>query len=55
MSLLHAMYVRDQRGKALVEYALIVAAVVVGVLLAVRRSGLGDAIQAAVDTVMGAV
>jgi hypothetical protein len=24
-------------------------------LLAVRRSGLGDAIQAAVDTVMGAV
>ena len=55
MSLLQAMHVRDQRGQTFVEYALIVAAVVVGVLLAVTRSGLGDAIQAAIDAVSGAV
>ena len=57
MSLIHAMraHVRDQRGQTFVEYALIVAAVVVGVLLAVTRSGLGDAIPATIDAVSGAV
>jgi Flp pilus assembly pilin Flp len=57
MSLIHAMrtHVRDQRGQTFVEYALILAVVVVGVLLAVTWSGLGDAIQAAIDTVSGAV
>ena len=57
MSLIHAMraHVRDQRGQTFVEYALILAAVVVCVLLAVTWSGLGDAIQAAIDTVSGAV
>lgn len=57
MSLIHAMraQVRDQRGQTFVEYALILAVVVVGVLLAVTWSGLGDAIQAAIDTVSGAV
>jgi Flp pilus assembly pilin Flp len=57
MSLIHATRapVRDQRGQTFVEYALILAVVVVGVLLAVTWSGLGDAIQAAIDTVSGAV
>ena len=57
MSLIHAMraHVRDQRGQTFVEYALILAVVVVGVLLAVTWSGLGDAIQAAIDTVSEAV
>ena len=57
MSLIHAIcaHVRGQRGQTFVEYALILAVVVVGVLLAVTWSGLGDAIQAAIDTVSGAV
>jgi Flp pilus assembly pilin Flp len=46
---------RNERGQTFVEYALILAVVVVGVLLAVTWSGLGDAIQAAIDTVSGAV
>ena len=46
---------RQQNGQTFVEYALILAVVVVGVLLAVTWSGLGDAIQAAIDTVSGAV
>lgn len=46
---------RAQQGQTFVEYALILAVVVVGVLLAVTWSGLGDAIQAAIDTVSGAV
>ena len=45
----------DEEGQTLVEYALILAVVVVGVLLAVTWSGLGDAIQAAIDTVSGAI
>jgi Flp pilus assembly pilin Flp len=57
MSLIHAMraYMRDQRGQTFVEYALILAVVVVGVLLAATWSGLGGAIQTAIDTVSGAV
>ena len=47
--------IRAERGQTFVEYALILAVVVVGVLLAVTWSGLGDAIQAAIDTVSGAV
>jgi Flp pilus assembly pilin Flp len=46
---------RGEQGQTFVEYALILAVVVVGVLLAVTWSGLGDAIQAAIDTVSGAV
>lgn len=46
---------RAERGQTFVEYALILAVVVVGVLLAVTWSGLGDAIQAAIDTVSGAI
>jgi Flp pilus assembly pilin Flp len=46
---------RNEQGQTFVEYALILAVVVVGVLLAVTWSGLGDAIQAAIDTVSGAV
>lgn len=57
MSLVHGKLARlsDERGQTFVEYALILAVVVVGVLLAVTWSGLGDAIQAAIDTVSGAV
>jgi Flp pilus assembly pilin Flp len=46
---------RAEQGQTFVEYALILAVVVVGVLLAVTWSGLGDAIQAAIDTVSGAI
>lgn len=46
---------RDEEGQTFVEYALILAVVVVGVLLAVTWSDLGDAIKAAIDTVSGAV
>jgi Flp pilus assembly pilin Flp len=45
----------QESGQTFVEYALILAVVVVGVMLAVTWSGLGDAIQAAIDTVSGAV
>jgi len=48
-------HLRKEQGQTFVEYALILAVVVVGVLLAVTWSGLGDAIQAAIDTVSGAV
>jgi Flp pilus assembly pilin Flp len=47
-------HVRGQCGQTSVEYALILPLVVVGVLLAVTWSGLGDAIQTAIDTVSGA-
>ena len=47
--------VRNEQGQTFVEYALILAVVVVGVLLAVTWCGLGDAIQAAIDTVSGAI
>jgi Flp pilus assembly pilin Flp len=40
---------RKEQGQTFVEYALILAVVVVGVLLAVLWGGLGDAIQAAID------
>jgi Flp pilus assembly pilin Flp len=57
MSLFHSLLarLRGEQGQTFVEYALILAVVVVGVLLAVTWSGLGDAIQAAIDTVSGAI
>ena len=57
MSLFHLLLarLRGEQGQTFVEYALILAVVVVGVLLAVTWGGLGDAIQAAIDTVTGAI
>ena len=57
MSLVHGKLARlcDERGQTFVEYALILAVVVVGVLLAVTWGGLGTAIQAAIDKVSAAV
>jgi Flp pilus assembly pilin Flp len=46
---------RKQDGQTFVEYALILAVVVVGVLLAVTWGGLGTAIQAAIDSVSAAI
>ena len=50
MSLFHALLarLRSEQGQTFVEYALILAVVVVGVLLAVTWGGLGTAIQAAI-------
>jgi Flp pilus assembly pilin Flp len=42
-------------GQTFVEYALILAVVVVGVLLTVTWTGLEGVIQAAMDTVAGAI
>jgi len=47
--------VREELGQTFVEYALVLAVVVVGILLAVTWSGLTDVIQAAMDAVAGAV
>ena len=47
--------VSDERGQTFVEYALVLSAVVVAVLLTVTWTGLTDVIQAAMDTVAGAV
>jgi Flp pilus assembly pilin Flp len=57
MSLVDALLarIRAEEGQTFVEYALILAVVVVGVLVALTWSGLGDAIQSAIDTVSGAV
>lgn len=46
---------RTERGQTFVEYALILAVVVVGVLLAVTWAGLGTAIQSAISAVTAAV
>jgi Flp pilus assembly pilin Flp len=42
-------------GQTFVEYALILAVVVVGVLLAVTWAGLGTAIQTAINAVTAAI
>jgi Flp pilus assembly pilin Flp len=57
MSLLNALLarLRSEQGQTFVEYALILAVVVVGVLLAVTWAGLGTAIQTAIDAVSAAV
>jgi Flp pilus assembly pilin Flp len=46
---------RAERGQTFVEYALILAVVVVGVLLAVTWTGLGTAIQTAITAVSNAI
>ena len=64
MSLFHALLARmrnleqswrDQEQQTFVEYALILAVVVVGVLLAVTWAGLGGAIQTAINAVTAAI
>jgi Flp pilus assembly pilin Flp len=57
MSLLNALLarLRSEQGQTFVEYALILAVVVVGVLLAVTWAGLGTAIQTAIDAVSAAI
>jgi Flp pilus assembly pilin Flp len=56
MSLLHALLnrIRGEQGQTFVEYALVLSVIVVGVLLAATWTGLTDAIQGAIDTVIGA-
>jgi Flp pilus assembly pilin Flp len=56
MSLLNALLarLRGELGQTFVEYALILAVVVVGVLLAATWTGLTGAIQGAIDAVVGA-
>jgi len=46
---------RTERGQTFVEYALVLAVVVVGVLLATTWAGLGTTMQTAISTVTGAV
>jgi Flp pilus assembly pilin Flp len=46
---------KDESGQTFVEYALILAVVVVAVLLAVTWGGLGTAIQAAITQVANAI
>jgi len=46
---------RAAEGQTFVEYALILAVVVVGVLLAVTWTGLGTAIQTAITAVSNAI
>jgi Flp pilus assembly pilin Flp len=46
---------KAEDGQTFVEYALILAVVVVGVLLAVTWGGLGTAIQAAINAVTNAI
>ena len=57
MSLFHGLLarLRGEQGQTFVEYALILAVVVVGVLLAATWAGLGGAIQAAINAVTAAV
>jgi Flp pilus assembly pilin Flp len=57
MSLFRSLLARMRReqGQTFVEYALILAVVVVGVLLAVTWGGLGTAIQTAIDAVTNAI
>lgn len=45
----------DDAGQTFVEYALVLSAVVVVVLLAVTWTGLTDVMQTAMDAVAGAV
>jgi Flp pilus assembly pilin Flp len=45
--------IKEEGGQTFVEYALVLAVIVVGVLLAAVWTGLTDAIQGAIDTVVG--
>jgi Flp pilus assembly pilin Flp len=57
MSLFHTLLarLRSAQGQTFVEYALILAVVVVGVLLTVTWTSLGQAIQGAIGQVAGAI
>jgi Flp pilus assembly pilin Flp len=57
MSLFYALLarVRSERGQTFVEYALVLAVIVVGVLLAATWTGLTGAIQGAIDRVITAL
>lgn len=57
MSMFHALLarLRASEGQTFVEYALILAVVVVAVLLAVTWTGLGTAIQNAITQVSNAI
>ena len=46
---------RTERGQTFVEYALVLAVVVVGLLLASTWAGLGTTMQTAISTITGAV
>jgi len=50
-----AVRAREELGQTFVEYALLLAVVVVGVLLTVTWAGLTGVMQAAMDAVAGAV
>lgn len=45
---------KNETGQTFVEYALVLAVIVVGVLLAATWGPLGDAITGAINTVTGA-
>lgn len=47
--------VQEELGQTFVEYALVLAAVVVGVLLATTWTGLTGVMQTAMDAVAGAL
>lgn len=57
MSLFHALLarLRGEQGQTFVEYALVLAVIVVGVLLAVTWTSLGTAIGTAISTVTSAI
>ena len=57
MLIVHRLFasVRDGQGQTFVEYALVLAVVVVGVLLTVTWTGLAGVLQAAMSAVAGAV
>jgi Flp pilus assembly pilin Flp len=57
MSLFHALLARiqNERGQTFVEYALVLAVIVVGVLMVVSWTGLGDALGAAIDKISAAI
>jgi Flp pilus assembly pilin Flp len=57
MSLFHALLarLRSEQGQTFVEYALVLAVIVVGVLLAVTWTGLGDALETAIGKIADAI
>lgn len=57
MSVAHVLLarLRRERGQTFVEYALILAVVVVGVLLPATWTGIAASLQAAIGVVAGAV
>jgi Flp pilus assembly pilin Flp len=57
MSRLKALFarLRSEQGQTFVEYALVLAVIVVGVLLAVVWTGLGDALDTAIGTIQDAI